>query len=252
MCVGRRDVGAREQQENNVMSQNHNIVSREQYTEARLKLLAAERELTKRREAVATQRRALPWLKVEKSYRFESVEGSIGLADLFQGRSQLLIYHLMYAPNWEAACKSCTFWADSFDRMVPHLKARDVSFAAVSRAPLPKLQAYARRLGWTFPWVSAAASDFNYDFAVSFTPEQVERKTGSYNYGVTPAEETDLPGYSVLARDEAGAIFHTYSTFARGIDALNPVYQALDLVPKGRDEAGLQHTMSWVKRRDEY
>jgi predicted dithiol-disulfide oxidoreductase (DUF899 family) len=219
------------------MTQAHTIVSPAQYIEARLRLLAAERELTQQREALAAQRRALPWVKVDKS---------------FQGRSQLLVYHLMYAPEWDAACKSCTFWADSFDRMVPHLKARDVSFAAISRAPLPKLQAYARRLGWSFPWVSAGANDFNYDFAVSFTREQVERGSGTYNYGVSPADETDLPGYSVLARDEAGAIFHTYSTFARGIDALNPVYQALDLVPKGRDESGLKHTMSWVKRRDEY
>lgn len=234
------------------MTQAHTIVSPAQYIEARLRLLAAERELTQQREALAAQRRALPWVKVEKSYLFESADGPIALAELFQGRSQLLVYHLMYAPEWDAACKSCTFWADSFDRMVPHLKARDVSFAAISRAPLPKLQAYARRLGWSFPWVSAGANDFNYDFAVSFTREQVERGSGTYNYGVSPADETDLPGYSVLARDEAGAIFHTYSTFARGIDALNPVYQALDLVPKGRDESGLKHTMSWVKRRDEY
>jgi len=234
------------------MTRAHTIVRPAQYLEARLKLLAAERELTRQREAVAAQRRNLPWVRVEKSYHFESADGPITLSDLFRGRSQLLIYHLMYAPEWEAACKSCTFWADSFDRMVPHLAARDVSFAAVSRAPLAKLQAYARRLGWSFPWVSAGASDFNYDFAVSFTPEQIARKTGRYNYGVTPAEETDLPGYSVLSRDESGAVFHTYSTFARGIDALNPVYQALDLVPKGRDEAGLAHTMSWVKRRDEY
>ncbi|HTU61003.1 MAG TPA: DUF899 family protein, partial [Polyangiales bacterium] len=224
----------------------------EQYTEARLKLLAAERELTKQREAVAAQRRTLPWVKIDKSYRFESADGPLGLADLFRGQSQLLIYHLMFAPDWEAACKSCTFWADSFDRIVPHLKARDVSFTGISRAPVPKLQAYARRLGWSFPWVSAGASDFNYDFAVSFTPEQIERGSGTYNYGATPVDETDLPGYSVLARDDAGAIFHTYSTFARGIDALNPVYQALDLVPKGRDEAHLKQTMSWVKRRDEY
>ena len=234
------------------MENQHTIVSPEQYVEARLPLLAAERELTKQREAVAAQRRALPWVKVEKPYHFESAQGAITLAELFQDRSQLLIYHLMYAPEWEAACKSCTFWADSFDRMVPHLQARDVSFAAVSRAPLSKLQAYAQRLGWSFRWVSAGASDFNYDFAVSFTREQIERGTGRYNYGVSPADETDLPGYSVFARDGAGAVFHTYSTFARGIDALNPVYQALDLVPKGRDEAGLQHTMGWVKRRDEY
>jgi predicted dithiol-disulfide oxidoreductase (DUF899 family) len=233
------------------MNTKHTVVSPAQFAEARSKLLAAERELTKQRELVAEQRRALPWLQIDKPYRFESAEGMLGLSELFQGRSQLLIYHLMFAPEWDAACKSCTFWADSFDRMVPHLQARDVSFAAVSRAPLAKLQAYALRLGWSFRWVSAPG-DFNYDFAVSFTPEQLERGTAHYNYGVSPAQGSDMPGYSVFARDDDGAIFRTYSTFSRGIDALNPVYQALDLVPKGRDEAGLPHTMSWVKRRDEY
>jgi predicted dithiol-disulfide oxidoreductase (DUF899 family) len=234
------------------MNTEQKIVSPVQYEEARLKLLAAERQLTRQREELAEQRRALPRVKIDKPYRLEGDKGSIALAELFQGRSQLLIYHLMYAPEWTAACKSCSFWADSFDRMVPHLQARDVSFAAVSRAPLSKLQAYARRMGWSFRWVSAHGSDFNYDFAVSFTPEQLEQGSARYNHGVSPADSTDMPGYSVFARDNAGAIYHTYSTFSRGIDALNPVYQALDLVPKGRNEAGLPDTMSWVKRRDEY
>lgn len=234
------------------MKTEHNVVSQDAYVEARQKLLAAERQLTKQREELARQRRALPWVRIDKPYRFDSAEGSSCLTDLFEGKSQLLIYHIMFAPDWDAACKSCSFWADSFDGMVPHLKARDVSFAAISRAPLPKLQAYAQRLGWRFRWVSAQSSDFNFDFGVSFTPQQVQAGTGVYNYGVSKAESTDMPGYSVFYRDDAGAVFYTYSTFGRGIELLNPVYQALDLVPKGRDEAGFDFPMSWVKRHDEY
>lgn len=234
------------------MKNEHKVVSQAAYEDARKQLLAAERQLTKQREELARQRRALPWVRVDKPYQFESAQGRIGLAELFAGKSQLLVYHLMFAPEWDGACKSCSFWADSFDGMVAHLKARDVSFAAISRAPVQKLQAYARRLGWSFPWVSSQASEFNYDFRVSFTPEELESGKDSYNYGVTKAEGSDMPGYSVFFRDDAGAIFHTYSTFGRGIEMLNPVYQALDLVPKGRDEAGFDFPMAWVRRHDEY
>jgi predicted dithiol-disulfide oxidoreductase (DUF899 family) len=234
------------------MTSQHNVVSPAAFLAARQSLLEAERQLTKQREAVAQQRRALPWVRVDKPYHFESSAGALRLDELFQGKRQLLVYHLMFAPEWEAACKSCTFWADSFDGMVPHLQARDVGFAAISRAPVSKLQAYAHRLGWKFRWVSSGDSSFNYDYGVSFTPEQLDRHSDGYNYGVSPAQGSDMPGFSVFCRDDAGAVFHTYSTYSRGIELLNPVYAALDLVPKGRDEAGLPFPMSWVRRRDEY
>jgi predicted dithiol-disulfide oxidoreductase (DUF899 family) len=235
-----------------VMKNEHEVVGRDQYMQARLKLLAAERELTRQREQLAAQRRALPWLKLDKVYRFDTADGAVELGELFQGKSQLLVYHLMYAPEWQGACKSCTFWADSFDGMVPHLSARDVSFAAISRASVPQLRPYAQRLGWKFRWVSSQSSDFNYDLFVSFTPDEVDSGKAQYNFGVTRAQGVDMPGYSAFYRDPSGQVFHTYSTYSRGIELLNPVYQALDLMPKGRDEAGLSFPMAWVKRHDEY
>ena len=212
--------------------------SKDEWLAARKKLLAKEKELTRLRDALSVERRALPWLRVEKPY-------------LFDGRSQLAIYHFMFAPEWEEGCKSCSFWADSFDRIPMHLAHRDITFLAVSRAPLEKLQAYARRLGWSFPWVSSGPSDFNYDFNVSFRPEELEKRTGVYNYRPIQDLESDLPGISVFAKDGTGAVFHTYSTYARGIDAMNAAYQYLDLVPKGRDE-GNALGLDWLRRRDQY
>ena len=203
------------------------------------------------RDAVSAERRALPWLRIEKRYEFQGPRGRQTLAELFEGRSQLAMYHFMFAPEWEAACKSCSFWADSFALVPAHLAHRDVTFVAVSRAPLDKIQAYARRMGWSFTWVSSAGSDFNYDFDVSFRPEDLESGKAVYNYEPLSLKEQDLPGVSVFAKDGQGAVFHTYSAFARGIDALNAAYQYLDLVPKGRDEAKGQ-AMSWLRRRDEY
>lgn len=224
--------------------------SKDEWLAARKKLLLKEKELTHMRDALSAERRALPWLRVEKRYLFDTPEGQKSLADLFDGRSQLAMYHFMFAPEWEAGCKSCSFWAESFDRIPIHLAHRDVTFLAVSRAPLEKLQAYARRFGWTFPWVSSAPSDFNYDFNVSFRPAELESGKAVYNYEPIRHRETDLPGVSVFAKDGSSAVFHTYSAFARGIDALNVAYQYLDLVPRGRDEDG--GAMSWLRRRDEY
>lgn len=230
----------------------NDIVSREDWLAARLELLSAEKALTRQREDVAAKRRALPWTRVDKDYRFESPEGPRTLAGLFDGRSQLVIYHFMLGPDWTAGCKSCSFWADSFEGTAIHLAHRDVTFAAVSRAPLERIEAYRRRMGWTFPWFSSHGSDFNYDYGVSFTAGQIADGSATYNYASETAEGEEMPGISVFCRDPEGTVFHTYSTYGRGIDAVNTAYQLLDLVPKGRDEGGLEFTMAWVCRHDEY
>jgi predicted dithiol-disulfide oxidoreductase (DUF899 family) len=224
--------------------------SKDEWLAARKKLLAKEKELTHLRDALSVERRALPWLRVEKEYLFDTPAGRKSLADLFDGRSQLAIYHFMFAPEWDEGCKSCSFWAESFDHIPVHLAHRDVTFLAISRAPLEKLQGYARRFGWTFPWVSSAPSDFNYDFNVSFRPEELESHKAVYNFEPARYLRSDLPGVSVFAKDKSGAVFQTYSAYSRGIDALNVAYQYLDLVPKGRDETG--EAMNWLRRRDEY
>jgi len=226
--------------------------SKDEWLAARKKLLAREKELTRQRDALNAERRALPWLRVAKPYLFDTPSGRRTLADLFDGRSQLQVYHFMFAPEWDAGCKSCSFWAESFDHLPIHLAHRDVTFLALSRAPLEKLQAYARRLGWTFPWVSSAPSDFNYDLGVSFRPEELTAGKAIYNYEPLRDGETDREGVSVFAKDASGAVFHTYSTYARGIDSLNAAYQYLDLVPRGRDEGELDFPMAWLRRRDEY
>jgi predicted dithiol-disulfide oxidoreductase (DUF899 family) len=228
------------------------IASRSEWLQARTALLVKEKELTRLRDELAAARRALPWVRLDKEYAFDGPEGRRTLAQLFDGRGQLVVYHFMFAPEWEAGCKSCSFWADSFNGITAHLRERDVGFAAISRAPLPRLQDFARRLGWSFPWVSSAGSDFNYDFQVSFRPEQVASGEAVYNYRKIQDPRSDLPGVSVFARDDGGAVYHTYSAFSRGIDALNTAYHYLDLVPRGRDEAGLAYPQSWVKHRDLY
>lgn len=231
---------------------DHPIVSHDEWTAAARRLLAREKEFLRLRDQLSGERRALPWERVEKPYVFESPAGRQSLADLFAGHSQLLVNHFMFAPEWEAGCRGCSFWADSYNGSIPHLEQRDVSFVAVSRAPLGKLQAFARRMGWHFKWVSSAGSDFNYDFNVSFTPEQLEHGTAVYNYTRYRESSSDKQGFSVFFKDADGSIFHTYSTFARGVDPINVTFQLLDLLPKGRDEAGLPHPMSWVKLRDQY
>jgi len=228
------------------------IVSREEWLKARLELLAAEKEFTRQRDALTRRRMAMPWERVEKSYRFEGAKGALSLADLFDGRSQLIIYHFMFGPNWEEGCKSCSFWADNFNGIPIHLNHRDVTFTAVSRAPLAKINAYKKRMGWSFPWVSSNGSDFNFDYQASFTPEQITEGKAYYNYKVVPNTPSDLVGISVFYRNERGEVFHTYSCYSRGVDMLNGAYHYLDLAPKGRDEDAFKFSQEWVRRHDQY
>ncbi|WP_338829798.1 thioredoxin family protein [Bradyrhizobium sp. 27S5] len=232
--------------------QQHNIVSREEWIAARKALMAREKELTQAREALSRQRRELPWVKVDKDYVFDGPDGKLTLGDLFKGRPQLVVQHVMFAPDWDEACKSCSFWVDGFERMVPHLAARDTTMIAVSLAPLAKLEAFKKRMGWTFDWISSGDNDFNYDYGVSFTRQQIDAGNAQYNYGTTPLYGPELPGISVFFRDETGAVFHTYSTFARGLDMMNAAYHYLDLTPLGRHEEGLPYPMDWVRLRDQY
>ena len=225
------------------------IVSRDQWLSARKALLAREREVTHLRDQVAAQRRALPWVKVETPYVFETPDGPRELADLFQGRSQLFVQHFMLTPGSDHICPGCSIMADSVDGARQHFEQADLSFVAISRAPLAEIEPVRRRMGWTFPWASSAGTRFNYDFGVSFTPEQIKAGEPLYNYGTTPYLEEDVHGTSVFARNEAGDVFHTYSTFARGDEAFISAFAFLDMTPKGRNEEG---TMSWVRLHDEY
>lgn len=231
---------------------SHTVVSPDQWTLARRTLLAKEKEFLKLRDQLSQARRDLPWERVESSYVFEGAAGRETLASLFGNHNQLLVYHFMFAPDWEAGCKSCSFWADNFDGVTAHLAQRDVALAAISRAPYAKLKAFAVRMGWQFKWVSSADSDFNYDYRVSFRPEDVEAGRAQYNEAPYAGSMTDLPGLSAFFKDADGGLFHTYSTYGRGLDPINSAYQLLDLVPKGRDEAGLPGTMAWVKLHDLY
>jgi predicted dithiol-disulfide oxidoreductase (DUF899 family) len=223
------------------------VVAHDEWLEARKRLLAKEKEFTRARDELTRQRQALPWEAVEKDYRFQGPVGEETLAALFDGRSQLIVYHFMFAPEDEAGCHGCSFWADNFNPIVVHLNARDVSFTAVSRAPFEKLDAYRRRMGWDFNWVSSGESDFNFDYGASFTPELQEEKI--FNYGSQAPNNSDREGFSVFAQDD-GQIFHTYSAYARGIDLVNTAYNYLDHVPKGRDEDG--RGFFWLRRHDEY
>ncbi len=239
----------------------HQVVSPEQWLAHRRQLLEKEKALTHAREELAAARRALPWERVEKAYAFDSAAGQVSLADLFAGRSQLIVYHFMFGPVSEVGCKSCSFWADNFDNAAQHLAQRDVTLIAVSRAPLARLQAFKQRLGWSFNWVSSGQNEFNFDFNVSFRERDQPSGTLLYNYTPVPKSpvpgnskggEWQNPGISVFCKNEAGAIFHTYSTYSRGLDTLNGTYQFLDLVPKGRDEASLPNPQAWVRLHDEY
>ena len=187
-----------------------------------------------------------------KDYAFETPRGRASLSDLFDGRRQLIVYHFMLGLDWEEGCKSCSFWVDNFNGIDVHVKHRDVTLLAVSQAPLAKIEAYRRRMGWSIAWASSFGSDFNFDYQVSFRPEDVAAGKAVYNYAPTKTTMSELPGISVFFRDEAGTVFHTYSCYARGLDMLNGAYHYLDLVPKGRDEAGLPSTMSWLRRHDQY
>ena len=229
----------------------HIVVSKDEWLKARMAHLASEKEFTRRRDELTRQRRELPWEKVEKNYVFAGPNGPETLADLFAGRGQLIIYHFMLGPDWEEGCKCCSFLADHFDSTRIHLAHRDVTFAVVSRAPIARIQAFQRRMGWRFHWVSAFGSDFNRDFGVHFTKEELAGEV-NYNYGKIRFSSEEAPGLSVFCKDEAGEIFHTYSTYGRGLDAMIGTYQFLDLVPKGRDEDGLVFTMAWVRHHDKY
>jgi predicted dithiol-disulfide oxidoreductase (DUF899 family) len=228
----------------------NSVVTHEEWLARRKELLANEKEFTRQRDELTRQRLELPWERVEKEYVFEGAEGQRTLAELFDGRSQLIVYHFMFGPDDEQGCKSCSFWADNFDPNVVHLKARDVTMVAISRAPYEKLAAYKERMGWGFDWYSSHETSFNYDFDVSFTPDDQEQE-GAYNYGSLTPHNEDREGMSVFFKDAEGNVFHTYSAYARGIDLLNTAYNYLDLVPKGRDEHG-PNTQSWVRRHDEY
>ena len=232
--------------------QDAKTVSREEWIEARKKLLVREKELTRLRDRLSEQRRELPWLEVEKDYVFQGPGGEITLADLFDGRSQLIVQHFMFGPEWQEGCPSCSFWADNYDPIIVHLHQRDVSMVSISRAPIAQLQAYRERMGWNFLWVSSLDNDFNFDYHVSFTPEEQESGEPYYNYGTARFPSEEAPGFSVFYKNGDDRIFHTYSVYSRGLDPLNSAYQYLDLVPKGRDEQDLPYGMAWLRRHDQY
>ncbi len=234
-----------------VKTANHPVVSRDRWITERKALLVHERELTHLRDQIARERRALPWVRVEKNYVFDGPEGKRSLADLFEGRRQLLVQHFMLGPGWEQGCPSCSFMADHTDGMTVHLAHRDTTFVAISRAPLADIQRFRQRMGWQFKWVSSNANDFNFDFGVSFTPEEKLKNKVTYNYGTQPYESDELPGISVFYKDDAGQIFHTYSTYRRGVEVMMGTYNLLDLTPMGRDEEPGEG-MAWVRHHDRY
>ncbi len=228
------------------------IVSADQWILARKRLLAKEKELTRRQDELAEERRALPWVLVEKSYVFQGPTGRLTLSDLFAEKSQLAVYHFMLGPGWKEGCPSCSLLADHVDGALPHLAARDVTFAAVSRAPHAEIAAFKQRMGWHFAWVSSNENDFNRDYHVHFSKEEVASGACEYNYGQDGFRNQEAPGMSVFFKDETGAIFHTYSEYARGLEELLGTYHVLDRVPKGRNESGLPWPMAWVRHHDKY
>jgi predicted dithiol-disulfide oxidoreductase (DUF899 family) len=232
--------------------QDRKVVSREEWLTARKEHLAKEKEFTRLRDSLSRDRRELPWVKVEKEYLFDGHDGKESLADLFNGCNQLIIYHFMYGPDWKEGCPSCSFWADNFNGVDIHLKHRDISLVAVSRATLGTLNAYKKRMGWSFKWVSSSGSDFNHDYHVSFTPDEMNKDEMYYNYRIGKFPSEEAPGISVFYKDGDGEIFHTYSCYARGLDMLNGAYHYMDLAPKGRDEDDLPYTMAWLRRHDQY
>jgi predicted dithiol-disulfide oxidoreductase (DUF899 family) len=231
--------------------QRNQVVSREEWLTARRALLAQEKEATHLRDKINAARLALPWVKVDKGYVFDTPSGKRTLADLFEGRSQLIAYHFMLGPDWKAGCPGCSFLADHLDGALPHLEHHDVTLTAVSRAPLDKIAAYKTRMGWRFPWVSSYGSDFNYDYHVSFTPEDLAKERVTYNFTEieTPNANDELPGLSAFARDDSGTVFHTYSSYARGLEELIGTLMILDRAPRGRNETT---TMDFLRRHDEY
>jgi len=229
----------------------HKIVSQSEWTAQRKAFLAREKEFTRARDRLSAERRALPWVKVEKPYVFETPQGKKTLAELFDGKSQLIVYHFMLGPGWVEGCPSCSYLADHFDGAIIHLSQRDAAFVVVSRAPLAEIEAYKKRMGWQFRWVSSFGSDFNFDYQVAFRDDEIGAEA-TYNYERQEIDSDEMPGASVFYKDESGSVFHTYSAYARGLDILVGAYNWLDLTPKGRDEEKLPCSMAWVRRHDEY
>lgn len=233
-------------------STNPAIASPEEWLALRRELLRDEKEFTRMEDAINKRRRSLPWVKVEKNYTFETTTGRASLGDLFDGRSQLIVQHFMFGPGWEEGCKSCSFMMDHFAPTVVHLAARDISFAAVSHAPLAESLPFKERMGWDVNWVSSHGTDFNHDYRVSFTPEAMAAGKVSYNYAMRAFPVEEAPGVSVFARDTGGQVYHTYSTFGRGVEFIMGAYRLIDLVPKGRSEEGMAYGMEWLRHHDRY
>jgi predicted dithiol-disulfide oxidoreductase (DUF899 family) len=228
------------------------VVSRAEWLEARKKLLLEEKSYTRQGDALAAERRNLPWVRVERDYVFEGPGGNQSLADLFDGRSQLIVQHFMFGPGWKEGCPSCSYMADHVGGALVHLAHRDVTFVAVSRAPLTEIEAFKKRMGWGFKWVSSFGNDFNFDYGVSFTKQEMAKGKVNYNYKMQNFPSEEAPGLSVFYRNDAGDVFHTYSTYGRGVEVMMGTYRLLDLVSKGRDEAALPDTMAWVRHHDKY
>lgn len=226
--------------------------SREDWLRERKALLEREKEFTRARDNLSAARRDLPWVRVDKDYRFQGEDGEATLADLFNGNNQLIVYHFMYGTDWQEGCKSCSFWIDNFEGIAAHLAARDTALVLISKGPLDRLLAFRNRMGWSLPWLSAATSDFNEDYGVTFSPEDMEAGNVTYNFNQTKLGSGEMPGISIFTKGEDGEIYHTYSTYSRGLDMLNGAYHLLDLTPLGRNEADLPYPMTWLKRHDEY
>jgi predicted dithiol-disulfide oxidoreductase (DUF899 family) len=236
---------------NNTSAAPHRVVSRDEWLKERVALLAEEKELTRRRDELASKVQAMPWVKVDEPYTFDSPSGKVSLADLFGDKSQLVVYHFMYDPTWSQGCKSCSFIADHYDGIVVHLAHRDIAFMTVSKAPIDKIEAFRQRMGWTFPWVSGAGNDFGRDFGVSFTDEELTSGSAVYNYSAGAYPIRELPGLSVFLKNERGEIYHTYSMFARGLENFLTAYRFIDVTPKGRDESQTGG-MGWLRHHDRY
>lgn len=230
----------------------HKVLAHDQWLEARKAFLHREKEFSKLRDELSQARRELPWEKVDKEYVFNGPKGKETLSELFNGRSQLIVYHFMYGPGWEEGCKSCSFLADHFDPAIVHLNHRDVSMVAVSKAPLEEFMPFKKRMGWRFKWLSSFDNDFNHDFHVSFSQEAADSGDAYYNYTRQSFPSTEAPGASVFYKNDSGEVFHTYSVYSRGLDMFITAYHYLDIVPKGRDEGDLSYTMEWVRLHDAY
>jgi predicted dithiol-disulfide oxidoreductase (DUF899 family) len=237
---------------NKIPNESYRVVSREDWTDARRKLLVKEKMLTRQRDQISRERAALPWVRVERDYAFEGPDGTVHLADLFEGRSQLIVYHFMFGPDWEEGCVGCSFLADHLGGLLVHLENHDVSLVVISRAPFQKIEAFRQRMGWNFKWLSSFGSDFNFDYHVSFTPEELASGTGYYNFQESKADIDELSGTSVFYRDEDGTIFHTYSAYARGDEQLLGAYHFLEMTPKGRNETLNGNLTDWVRHHDRY